>query len=189
MPATPLRRRLAVLALCAAAAWISGCASLPPPPPDKPPTLAFTDVRQTELGQLAYKDAPGGSETPLSGFRLLPEAAFAFDARISLARHAEKSLDVQYYLIENDDVGLLFLKELREAAARGVRVRLLVDDLYTGGADEVFSTFSAFPNVEVRLFNPLPSRSSSLATRLALSITDFGRINHRMHNKLSLIHI
>ncbi|MDP9996020.1 putative cardiolipin synthase [Variovorax boronicumulans] len=165
-----------------AAAWLTGCVSLPPPEP-RAPVTAFTDVGQTELGQLAAKGVPGDS-TALSGFRLLPEAAFAFDARISLARHAEKSLDVQYYLIQKDDVGLLFLKELREAAARGVRVRLLVDDLYTAGEDEVFSSFSAFPNVEVRLFNPLPSRADSLATRLLFSLTDFGRINHRMHNKM-----
>ena len=165
-----------------AAAWLTGCVSLPPPEP-RAPVTAFIDVGQTELGQLAAKGVPGDS-TALSGFRLLPEAAFAFDARISLARHAEKSLDVQYYLIQKDDVGLLFLKELREAAARGVRVRLLVDDLYTAGEDEVFSSFSAFPNVEVRLFNPLPSRANSLTTRLLLSLADFGRINHRMHNKL-----
>lgn len=165
-----------------AAAWLTGCASLPPPEP-RAPVVAFTDVANTELGQLAAKDVPGNSSA-LSGFRLLPEAAFAFDARISLARHAEKSLDVQYYLIQKDDVGLLFLKELREAAARGVRVRLLVDDLYTGGEDEVFSAFSAFPNVEVRLFNPLPSRADSLTTRLLFSFADFGRINHRMHNKM-----
>ncbi|SFP75256.1 Phosphatidylserine/phosphatidylglycerophosphate/cardiolipin synthase [Variovorax sp. 770b2] len=165
-----------------AAAWLTGCVSLPPSEARAPAT-AFTDVAQTELGQLAAKGVPGESSA-LSGFRLLPEAAFAFDARISLARHAEKSLDVQYYLIQKDDVGLLFLKELREAAARGVRVRLLVDDLYTAGEDEVFSTFSAFPNVEVRLFNPLPSRANSLTTRLLFSLTDFGRINHRMHNKL-----
>ncbi|SFQ64378.1 Phosphatidylserine/phosphatidylglycerophosphate/cardiolipin synthase [Variovorax sp. OK605] len=177
-------RRTAALALGAATLWLAGCASLPPPRPMPVVTaLSATDVSQTELAQLAAKGTPGGS-TALSGFRLLPEAAFAFDARISLARHAEKSLDVQYYLIQKDDVGLLFLKELREAAARGVRVRLLVDDLYTGGEDEVFSTLSAFPNIEVRLFNPLPSRASSLSARLLFSLTDFGRINHRMHNKL-----
>jgi len=177
-----LVRSFATLLGVLAAAWLTGCVSLPPPEP-RTPVMAITDVANTELGQLAAKDVPGNS-TALSGFRLLPEAAFAFDARISLARHAEKSLDVQYYLIQKDDVGLLFLKELREAAARGVRVRLLVDDLYTAGEDEVFSSFSAFPNVEVRLFNPLPSRADSLATRLLLSLTDFGRINHRMHNKM-----
>jgi len=181
MRASIVRSFTALVGLLAAA-WLTGCVSLPPPEP-RAPVTAFTDVAQTELAQLAAKDVPSNS-TALSGFRLLPEAAFAFDARISLARHAEKSLDVQYYLIQKDDVGLLFLKELREAAARGVRVRLLVDDLYTAGEDEVFSTFSAFPNVEVRLFNPLPSRANSLTTRLLLSLTDFGRINHRMHNKM-----
>jgi len=183
MAASSPIRRLAALAWAAVAlAWLAGCAGLPPPQP-RAPAMAITDVADTALGQLARQRAPQESES-LSGFRLLPEAAFAFDARISLARHAEKSLDVQYYLIQNDDVGLLLLRELREAAARGVRVRLLVDDLYTAGEDEVFSALSAFPNIEVRLFNPLPSRADSFALRLLFSLGDFGRINHRMHNKL-----
>ncbi|CAN7159023.1 phospholipase D family protein [Variovorax paradoxus] len=179
---SPIRRLAALVWAAVALAWLAGCAGLPPPQP-RAPAMAITDVADTALGQLARQRAPQESES-LSGFRLLPEAAFAFDARISLARHAEKSLDVQYYLIQNDDVGLLLLRELREAAARGVRVRLLVDDLYTAGEDEVFSALSAFPNIEVRLFNPLPSRADSFALRLLFSLGDFGRINHRMHNKL-----
>ncbi|RZL91915.1 MAG: phospholipase D family protein [Variovorax sp.] len=172
-------RRLAILG----AALLQGaCASLPPPVPG-PRTQALTDVADTALARTVAA-AANGQAPALSGFRLLPEAAFAFDARISLARHAEKSLDVQYYLINNDDVGMLLLRELRDAAARGVRVRLLVDDLYAGGEDELFGTLAAHPNVEVRLFNPLPSRATSLMARLALSLHEFGRINHRMHNKL-----
>ncbi|MGJ7494688.1 phospholipase D-like domain-containing protein [Variovorax sp. RT4R15] len=165
-----------------AALLVGACASLPPPVPGVP-THAMSDVATTSLARLAATDG-AAHPSAFSGFRLLPEAAFAFDARIALARNAEKSLDVQYYLIQNDDVGLLFLRELRDAAARGVRVRLLVDDLYAGGEDELFSTLAAYPNVEVRLFNPLPSRAASLTTRLALSLHEFGRINHRMHNKL-----
>ena len=180
-----LTRRIAAAVALFAAALLGACSTLPPAPP-RAPTHAVTDVEQTTLGKLAAQDAPAQAPDapPLSGFRLLPEAAFAFDARISLARHAEKSLDVQYYHIHHDDVGLLLLRELREAAARGVRVRLLVDDLYAIGADEVLSALAAFPNVEVHLFNPLPSRAGSLAARLVFSLHEFGRINHRMHNKL-----
>lgn len=171
--------------LALATLLLGGCFTLLPAVPNTP-SYAITDVAKTTLAKLAAQGAPpvAPDGSPFSGFRLLPEAAFAFDARISLARNAEKSLDVQYYLINNDDVGLLLLRELREAAERGVRVRLLIDDLYTGGEDELFASFAAFPNVEVRLFNPLPSRVSSLPARLALSIFDFDRINHRMHNKL-----
>ena len=115
---------------------------------------------------------------------MLSEAAFAFDARVALLRNAERSIDMQYYLIRKDDVGLLLLKELRDAAARGVRVRLLVDDLYAGDEQELFSALSTFPNVEVRLFNPLPSRAEQLPLRLALSVFSLLRVNHRMHNKL-----
>lgn len=172
-------RRMAVLG---AVLMLGACASLPPPV-SSPPTQALIDVGGTWLARTVAA-AANGQPPALSGFRLLPEAAFAFDARIALARHAEKSLDVQYYLINNDDVGMLLLRELRDAAVRGVRVRLLVDDLYAGGEDELFATLAAYPNVEMRLFNPLPSRADSLTARLALSLHEFGRINHRMHNKL-----
>ena len=84
------------------------------------------------------------------------------DGRLTLARRAVRSLDVQYYHLQNDSVGLQFLRELRDAAGRGVRIRLLVDDLYTGGEDELFRSFAAVPNVEVRLFNPLPSRGGGV---------------------------
>jgi len=63
-------------------------------------------------------------------------------------------------------------------------VRLLVDDLYTAGEDPLLTGLAAFANVEVRLFNPLPSRSDSFYWRILSSLNDFSRINHRMHNKL-----
>ena len=120
----------------------------------------------------------------LSGFRLLPAGDQAFDARIALARRAEKTLDVQYYLIAHDASGLQFLRELRDAAARGVRVRILVDDLYAIGQDELLAALAAHANVEVRMFNPLPVRNGGLASRVVFSMHQFSRINGRMHNKL-----
>ena len=176
-----LRRSFGLL-LATAALALAGCASLPPLP-TRDASAAFTDTAETPLGRLraaSLTDAPTGD----SGFRLLPSGDFSFDARAALSRRATRSIDAQYYQVNRDSVGLQFLRDLRDAAARGVRVRLLVDDLYTAGEDELFRSFASLPNVEVRLFNPLPSRSSTLAARLLFSLFDFGRINHRMHNKL-----
>jgi putative cardiolipin synthase len=168
--------------LLSVAIGVAGCASLPPRGP-APPVPALTDVADTPLGRVATASlAPG--DPSLSGFRLLPEGETAFDARIALARRAQKSLDVQYYLIQDDDIGLQFLRELRDAARRGVRVRLLVDDLYAAGEDPLLTGLAAYPGVEVRIFNPLPSRADSFRQRLLFSLHEFGRINHRMHNKL-----
>ncbi|MBT2299509.1 phospholipase D family protein [Variovorax paradoxus] len=177
----PTLAKLGNALVLVAAMLFGGCATLPAPVPGTP-SHAITDVDDTQLGRLAA-NAASRAQSGYSGFRLLPEAAFAFDARISLARHARKSLDVQYYLIQNDEVGLFFLRELRDAAGRGVRVRLLLDDLYTGGEDELLLALAAHPNIEVRLFNPLPSRAESLGARVLFSLHEFRRINHRMHNK------
>lgn len=181
VPESKLSRWLAALVILATA-LVGGCATLPYAQP-RPASYAIEDSSPTSLGKLARQSAAGAA-SGMSGFRLLPEAAFALEARIALIRHAERTIDMQYYLIRNDDIGLLLLKELRDAAARGVRVRLLVDDLYLGGEDELFFALSSFANVEVRIFNPLPSRASTLAIRLASSIFELLRINHRMHNKL-----
>jgi putative cardiolipin synthase len=175
---TRLRHLASVLSL----ALLSACASLPPPAP-RAPEQAYADVGDTRLARIAAAALPAG-KPQLSGFRLLPEGETAFNARIALAHRAQKSLDVQYYLIGSDEIGRQFLRELRDAALRGVRVRLLVDDLYTAGEDELLVGLAGYPNVQVRLFNPLPARAGSFKTRLVFSLHEFGRINHRMHNKL-----
>jgi len=177
-----MNARLRTLASLLALALLAACASLPPPAP-RAPEQADADVADTRLARIAAAALPA-DQPALSGFRLLPEGETAFNARIALARRAQKSLDAQYYTIGNDEIGRQFLRELRDAALRGVRVRLLVDDLYTAGEDELLAGLAATPNVQVRLFNPLPSRGGSFGTRVLFSLHEFGRINHRMHNKL-----
>ena len=142
-----------------------GCAGLPSQV-QRPVSnaVALEAVATTTLGRIAKESAPSMAEGQ-SGLRLLPDGDQAFDARIALARSAEKTIDAQYYLIASDTTGLQFLRELRDAAARGVRVRLLVDDLYAVGQDALFAGLAAHPNVEVRLFNPLPVREGSFASR------------------------
>jgi cardiolipin synthase C len=120
----------------------------------------------------------------LSGFRLMPGGDFALNTRLELARRATRSLDVQYYHIENDATGRYFLRMLRDAAERGVRVRLLLDDLYTAGEDALLLGLAATPNLELRLFNPFPAGRGHLSSRFAASLLNFDRVQRRMHNKL-----
>ena len=130
--------------------------------------------------------SPVGDQTAaLTGVRLLPLGSYSLDARLDLVARAERSLDLQYYVLENDRTGRALLRSLRDAAARGVRVRLLVDDLYTGHTERLLRQLASFDNVEVRLFNPFCcARSGGVLRRFVGSIFDFGRLNHRMHNKL-----
>lgn len=169
-------RPLSLLLLAAA----TGCATLPPPI-EKAHVEAIPASPETPLGRLAAQSDPGGG---LSAFRPLPLSSYSMDARLSLIRAAQRSLDVQYYLLQNDVTGHTLTRALRDAAARGVRVRLLVDDLYTADNDEMLVRFAAHPNIEVRLFNPFPSGRAFALTRWLFSVGDFSRVNHRMHNKL-----
>jgi putative cardiolipin synthase len=140
-------------------------------------TYATTDTADTRLGRAV---APGLAAHPgLSGFYPLAAGADAFVARIGLARTAERSLDVQYYIYHADDTGLALLGELLAAADRGVRVRLLLDDIHSAGRDEVLAAIATHPNFKVRLFNPFAHRGA----RWVDLLTDFGRVNRRMHNK------
>ena len=179
MATRALRARLALVLL---AASLSACSSLAPRG-NLPPAHVRTDAVDSPLGRLVAQAAAGAPQGH-SGFRLLPDAAFALDARMELARRATKSLDVQYYLFRCDAVGTRILRELRAAAARGVAIRMIVDDLHIERDDDLFFAFAALPNVEVRLFNPLAARSGGPLSRVLRSLPDLLRINHRMHNKL-----
>ena len=159
---------------------LSACAGLPQDVA-RVPTRALPAADDSPLVRIAKAST---RDTSLSGFRLLSWSEQSFATRIELANRARYSLDVQYYLLANDETGHLLLRALRDAAGRGVRVRLLLDDLYTGGSDGLLLGLAAHPNVEVRLFNPFASRSEGLLGRFAASLFDFGRLNHCMHNKL-----
>ena len=159
---------------------IGACASLPPRVPLQA-TSAIADFPATPLGDITRKALPPDD---LSGFRLLPYGPTSFATRIELARLATRSLDVQYYLLAADNTGLALMRALRDAAGRGVRVRLLVDDLYTTGEDDLLLALASYPNVQVRLFNPFPAGRGSDVTRFIGSGFDFARVNRRMHNKL-----
>jgi putative cardiolipin synthase len=154
----------------------SGCATLPKDF-ERPVSYAFTDTGDNRLGKarLHEKEAHPGQ----SGFLLLANGLDAFVARALLAHYAERSIDVQYYLYHNDLVGRLFTDLLLKAADRGVRVRLLVDDMDLAGRDLGAAALDSHPNMEVRISNPFSrnvGRTSQFVTRL-------GSVTRRMHNK------
>ena len=181
IPSDPLGRLRAAAAmlLAVAALLLSGCASLPFEV-HRTPSHALMAPPGAPLERIARASSPSPE---LTGLRLLPTGSFALSTRLALIQRATHSLDLQYYLLEDDETGRALLRALRDAAARGVRVRLLLDDLYTAGLDPLLLGLAAHPNVEVRLFNPFPGGRWGLVSRFLASLPDFGRLNHRMHNK------
>ncbi len=154
----------------------SGCATLPKNV-ERTPSSAVTNTEDTRLGKAAARAAEG--HPGLSGIHALANARDAFAARIVLAQTAERSLDLQYYIWHADTTGQLLFETVWQAAERGVRVRILLDDANTRGLDATIATLATHPNIQVRLFNPFPNRNF----RVGDFVTDFARLNRRMHNK------
>ena len=172
-----MRRFACLLASLALAVLVSGCTLPPLESRSQSHALPAAEARNTSLGQAV--DAAARKHPGLTGIHALLDAHEAFAARVQLAQHAERTLDVQYYIWRNDTTGHLLLEALRAAADRGVRVRLLLDDNGIAGLDEELAALDAHPNIEVRLFNPFVFR---LFKPLGF-VTDFSRANRRMHNK------
>ena len=147
-PLGPSRQLLRLGLMLMLALTLGGCAGLPPQAV-RPQVKAIPASVTSTLGRIAAESSPDES---LSGFRLLPIGPFAIDTRLALIRRAERSIDVQYYHIADDETGRVLLRALRDAALRGVRVRLLMDDFYTAGSDELLLGLAAHPNVDIRLF-------------------------------------
>ena len=187
LPGTNPPRRLLALLPCRVLTLglvllLGACAGLPPRAAVAP-SHTITDTAGTPLARLAAASLPPAADGP-SGFRLLPTGEYAYGARTGLARRAARGLDLQLYHLHHDQAGLALLRELRAAADRGVRVRLLVDDFHVADVAPLLHDLAAHPQVQVRLFNPLPMRSGAPLWRLLLSRGDFEQHNHRMHNKL-----
>jgi putative cardiolipin synthase len=180
-----LHRAAATALMLLLTAWLAACGSLPVDVErDEPPPLAAGgNAGPSRLQQLADAQRPGPDSPPgASAFAVLEDGTQALGTRLALIRQAGQRLDIQTYIWADDTTGRLLMRELLRAADRGVRVRLLLDDNNTVGLDPWLRLLDAHPHIAVRLFNPFPTR----VLRMADWVTDFRRVNRRMHNKLML---
>ncbi|MEI7446830.1 MAG: phospholipase D-like domain-containing protein, partial [Burkholderiales bacterium] len=178
-----IRTARSVLSALAAATLLAaaGCASIDLAAVPRQPSTALGSAAGTRLHDTFA--AQLGSPAGPSGFVTLERGLDAFVARAALAELAERTLDLQYYIVHGDTSGLLLLGRVFAAAERGVRVRLLIDDWTLADADTALAQLDAHPNIEVRLFNPTAHRSWWSPGRWLEVLGDFSRINRRMHNK------
>jgi putative cardiolipin synthase len=158
---------------------LAGCMSLPDVT-DRPWQAALAPATQGGLAQLAQASAPPAT----SSFRLIGNGTEALQARLALIENATTSVDLQVYQFAGDASGRALMRALRAAAQRGVRVRLLLDDLYTAGDDPLWMALASQPGIELRLFNAFLSARQSAVSRLVDSALGDEQAHRRMHNKL-----
>ena len=168
---------LALLSVLALWSWGRFAASAQGEPSSALPAAPAVTRLDRLVAPMLAQHAPEAS-----GAALVHDGVQAFVARARSARAAERSLDVQYYIWRHDMTGKLLEHELMAAAERGVRVRLLIDDMNVGGLDDALRAMDSHPNVEVRLFNPARNRSSTVMRAVEMGLRFIG-FNRRMHNK------
>ncbi|MEB0043837.1 MULTISPECIES: phospholipase D family protein [unclassified Pseudomonas] len=159
---------------------LNGCASLDTA---RHPSQALPAMNSAFGRSIQAQAAPYQGR---SGFRLLSNSTEAFMARAELIRHAQTSLDLQYYIVHDGISTRMLVDELLKAADRGVRVRILLDDTTSDGLDQIIATLAAHPQIQIRLFNPLHLGRSTGVTRNMGRLLNLSLQHRRMHNKLWL---
>ena len=167
--------------LLALSLGVSGCASVEAPRT----TSQALPADSSAFGRSVQRQA--APHQGRSGFRLLPSSTQAFQARAELIRHAQTSIDLQYYIVHDGLSTRALVHELLNAADRGVRVRILLDDTTSDGLDTLIGTLAAHRNIQIRLFNPLQLGRSTGATRALGRLFHLSQQHRRMHNKLFLV--
>ncbi|MFC1601458.1 phospholipase D family protein [Candidatus Sumerlaeota bacterium] len=167
---------LLLTTLIVAVLALSGCSSVPLDFP-KTASSAFSDTGNTSLAKSSANWR--AADPSRNGFYPLSKGMDAFGARLALMDHAERSIDAQYFLMKPDAAGLVFSSKLMEAANRGVRVRFLLDDIFTTANDRELIVLAKHPNIELRIFNPVSRKGVPSFNFLG----NFRIANRRMHNK------
>ncbi len=176
--------RIAIAA--AAIAGFGGCASLPPGSDfPKQASSAIEHSETTRLGMWSLGDEHRADGK--SGFRIIPVGADGFRMRMQMIQVAERTVDLQYFILHGDETGRLLTGAVLAAADRGVRVRILVDDGETNPGDEQLTRLESHPLIELRIFNPFSYRGHWNVLRALEFAVEASRLDYRMHNKLMVV--
>lgn len=183
-----LRGLLTCVAFVSLSLALTGCATKLPTNVDRPISTAAMPSSSSPLVQLTQsrKQKENKAGAAASGFTLLTSPQEAYGSRLALVQGARQTLDLQYYAIHADASTGRLLRAVAEAARRGVRVRILLDDFHGTGRNALVMRMAFVPNVEMRMFNPLPGDRENVLSRMWHAATDFQRAQQRMHNKLFL---
>ncbi len=163
-----------------------GCSTMPRGSASpKTPSFALERPEDTRLGRqfLAASERHQGE----SGYHIINSGIDGFVTRIQMIDAAERTIDAQYFIFRGDKTGLLIAEALERAAARGVRVRILVDDGDTVAGDQKILALGQESNIEVRIFNPFDYRGHNAVLRRVDFLFHKGRLDYRMHNKLMIV--
>lgn len=177
-------QRMTLAACIAAALLLTGCAASLPKGVERPVSAALSQPQNTDLGSFIEQNRPANARKDTSAFTLISGPQQAFSSRMALVENAQKTLDLQYYAIHADHRTSQLLRAIVNAARRGVRVRVLLDDFHSTGPDAQVMRLAFVPNIEMRMFNPLAGSRASTLGRAWTLLTDFQRAQQRMHNKL-----
>jgi cardiolipin synthase C len=150
-------------------AWLALSAAAAPSPP------------------MAFIDSEIAAHAGQTGAYVLEKGEDALQARAWLADHAEQSIEVQYFIWSTDNIGILAAEALLRAAERGVRVRVIVDDLLIDAPDKSLLALAKHPNIDIRIYNPKHSVGMPFYKRILNVATDFRGVNQRMHDKTFIV--
>jgi putative cardiolipin synthase len=165
---------------------LAGCATLPPGSDfPRSASSAIAHPEQTRLGR-QFEGAVQANQGN-SGFRMLSAGVEGFLTRVQMANAAERSLDLQYYILRADETGKLLADAVLRAADRNVRVRVLIDDADKVAGDEQMVVLDAHPQIEIRIFNPFAYRGRATFFRSMEFLLNAARLDYRMHNKLFVV--
>ncbi|UPR49828.1 phospholipase D family protein [Vibrio cyclitrophicus] len=160
-------------------AILGGCSSLPEGIDHQ--AEPYTSYGPSTLSVLADEYQPQTSEQATTAVRLQESGWDALAQRLALVESAEHTIDIQYYIWNSDVSGRYLASRLLAAADRGVKVRVMLDDINLNEREGLLSALDAHSNVEIRIFNPTPTRRGF--SKWLSFLGDFSRLNRRMHNK------
>lgn len=166
-------------------AWAAGCTSIPKAAKTRVQESCTPASMETTLGrQMLQAPATAANQ---SGFLSIEKGWDALQWRCAMAAQAEKTIEIQYYIWNPDEAGLIFAEHLLSAANRGVKIRCLLDDLAVRAGSKRLASLNAHPNIEIRVYNPVGRAYEDMTARGLQLAKDPVRTNRRMHNKLFVV--